>query len=92
MTLEQLAENGCRSAQTDFPAREPAGDTPRRCFCCRLEGPCGCGPAACWECGACGFHCVCPRGFVTCECRRVDVDVDDARDCSVHGGDDSTNI
>jgi hypothetical protein len=59
--------------------------TPRRCFCCRLE-LCECGPEPCWECGACGFHCTCPRGFVACECRRVDVDVDDARDCPVHGG------
>jgi hypothetical protein len=32
-----------------------------------------------WRCGACGFHCTCPWGFVTCECRRIDMDVDDAR-------------
>jgi hypothetical protein len=29
---------------------------------------------------------------VTCECRRVDVDVDDARNCPVHGGDDSRGL
>ena len=57
-----------------------------RCFCCRLEVPCDCGREPCWECGACGFHCSCPQGFVTCECRRIDVDLDDARDCPVHGG------
>jgi hypothetical protein len=61
------------------------GNTPPRCFCCRLE-MCECGTEPCWECGACGFHCTCPRGFVTCECRQIDVDVNDARNCPVHRG------
>jgi hypothetical protein len=46
----------------------------------------------CRRCGACSFHCTCPRGFVTCECRRVDVDVDDARFCPIHGGEGCTNV
>jgi hypothetical protein len=57
-----------------------------RCFCCKLEGPCACGTEACWECGACPVHCECPS-FLQCECRRIDVDLDDARFCPVHGSD-----
>lgn len=55
-----------------------------RCFCCKLEAPCDCGREACWVCGACPAHCECPR-FSTCECVRIDVNLDDARFCPVHG-------
>ena len=62
-----------------------------RCLCCKLEGPCHCEPEACWECGACPIHCECPR-FVQCECRRIEVDLDDARFCLVHGEDGCTKF
>lgn len=73
-----------RQAATAGASGESAGDTPRRCFCCRLAGPCECGPEACWGCGSCPTHCRCPEGFLTCECR-FDGDQADARDCPVHG-------
>jgi hypothetical protein len=61
------------------------------CFCCKLDGACECGTEACWECGACPAHCECSC-FFRCECVRIDVDLDDARLCPVHGGDHSTNV
>lgn len=47
--------------------------------------PCGCsGPNACYSCGSCLAHCDCEQ-FVQCECVRIDVDLDDARNCPAHG-------
>ncbi len=39
----------------------------------------------CYDCGGCPEHCECEDGFVECTCVRVDVDLDDARDCQAHG-------
>jgi len=56
------------------------------CSCCHIAtGHCDClGPERCFDCGACIEHCRCEK-FITCECRRIDVDLEDASDCPAHG-------
>lgn len=52
---------------------------------------CGCSSsAACFDCGGCVEHCDCNGGFVECTCVRIDVDLDDARDCRAHGPSSTT--